>query len=253
MCDSGRIGERAAPSEAVFHRLPQEANTPRVFVQRFRSFHSPSHGTAVVIAIIFANAGKVVNHVDAMFLQQFRLANAGKFKQLRRLHCAGGKDDLSIGCGFDDSLALRVANAGRAAVFNENTMSQGSRGNGEVRARTRRVQECPSGAEPAAVLLRDLIDAEAFLGFAVVVWIARIAGLFAGLYPSIQQRVLLHHVRNVQFATVAAVVVASSLEMFGAFEDRQYILERPAAIAELRPGVVVQRLTTHVQHAVDGT
>ena len=47
--------------------------------------------------------------------------------------------------------------------------------------------------------------------------------------------------------------VPAALKPFGSLEVRQYVVKRPATIAKLRPGVVIERLTAYIQHAVDGT
>ena len=63
----------------------------------------------------------------------------------------------------------------------------------------------------------------------------------------------LDHVRHVQLAADTAEFVPAALEVLRAHEERQHFLVRPTPIAELRPGVVVQRLAPHVEHAVDRT
>src|SRR3546814_19824092 len=40
--------------------------------------------------------------------------------------------------------------------------------------------------------------------------------------------------------------------LFDMLENRQYVVPAPAGIALRRPGVVVGRLTAHINHAVDG-
>ena len=61
----------------------------------------------------------------------------------------------------------------------------------------------------------------------------------------------LAHLGHVQRPTLAAAVVAARLEMFRLLEVGQHLLIGPAAIAELAPGVVVERLAAHIEHAVD--
>ena len=57
---------------------------------------------------------------------------------------------------------------------------------------------------------------------------------------------------DLQRAVAAAVfVVGVALVAFHVAEDRQHLAIAPAAIAELRPGVVVLRLAAHEDHAVD--
>src|SRR4030095_8670606 len=51
--------------------------------------------------------------------------------------------------------------------------------------------------------------------------------------------------------TLAAAVVALAREVLGLLEIGQHALVRPAAVAELAPGIVVERLAAHIDHAVD--
>ena len=62
---------------------------------------------------------------------------------------------------------------------------------------------------------------------------------------------VLAHVGDVQRAALAAAVVAAALEMLRLLEVGQDLRIGPAAIAELAPGVVVERLAAHIEHAVD--
>src|SRR6516165_4438006 len=45
--------------------------------------------------------------------------------------------------------------------------------------------------------------------------------------------------------------IAARLVMLGFLEIGQYSFVRPAAVAELGPGVVVERIAAHIDHAVD--
>ena len=51
--------------------------------------------------------------------------------------------------------------------------------------------------------------------------------------------------------TTAVFVFTVALVALHVLEDRQHLAVAPAAIAELRPGVVVLRLAAHEHHAVD--
>ena len=55
-----------------------------------------------------------------------------------------------------------------------------------------------------------------------------------------------------QQAALGSIVVAAALVVFDFAENREQIVPRPAAIAQLRPGVVIARLTAHIDQAVDG-
>ena len=113
------------------------------------------------------------------------------------------------------------------------------------------IEEGARGGPAPALLLRHLVIAEPFLLAVVVVRIARTAFGRGRIDERIQQFGAFDHVGDVQQAAAAARFVAARLEMLGLAEIRQHRFVRPAAIAELRPGVVVERIAAHVQHAVD--
>jgi hypothetical protein len=121
----------------------------------------------------------------------------------------------------------------------------------QVGSSTRRVEESARRRPAPAVLLRHLVVAEALLVAVVVVDGARIALGDAGVDEGVEDLVLLVHVGDVELAALAAAVVAAALEMLGLLEVRQHRLVGPPAIAELRPGIVVERLSADIQHAVD--
>ena len=121
----------------------------------------------------------------------------------------------------------------------------------QVLPATRGIEEGACGGPTPALLLGNLIVSEAFLLAVVVVAIARIALGCGRIDERIKQFGALDHVGDVQQAAATARLVATWLEMLRLAEIRQDRFIRPAAIAELRPGIVVERVAADIQHAVD--
>jgi hypothetical protein len=78
---------------------------------------------------------------------------------------------------------------------------------------------------------------------------ARLGGIDEG----IAELVRLAHLGDVQQPTLTAAFIATAFEVFRLLEVGQHLLVGPATIAELTPGVVIERLAAHIEHAVDRT
>ena len=116
---------------------------------------------------------------------------------------------------------------------------------------TRGIEEGARRGPAPALLLGNLIVAEALLPAVVVVAIAWPALGCRGIDEGVQQFGALDHVGDVQQSATTARLVATWLEMLGLAEVRQHCVVRPAAIAELRPGIVVEWVASDIQHAVN--
>ena len=122
----------------------------------------------------------------------------------------------------------------------------------QVRAPARRVEIAHRGAHPTTAADRRLRHADAVLLRAVVVLRVGDADLAGRLDQRVVNRAALVVFADPQRPVAAAVfAVAVALVAFHLLEDRQHLAVAPAAIAELRPGVVVLRLAAHEHHAVD--
>src|SRR6185295_16127699 len=73
-----------------------------------------------------------------------------------------------------------------------------------------------------------------------------------GLEQAVVERAALVDFVDLQRARAAADLIRAATIALHAAEDRQHVLPAPAAIAELRPVVVVLPLAAHPHHAVDG-
>ena len=123
---------------------------------------------------------------------------------------------------------------------------------GQVRPSARRVEIAERGAHAPAVADRGLGHADPVLRRAVVVLGVADADFPGRLDQLVVDRAGFVVLSNLQRAGAAAIFfIAVPLVAFHVAEDRQHLPIAPAAIAELRPGVVVLRLAAHEHHAVD--
>ena len=126
----------------------------------------------------------------------------------------------------------------------------------EIGAAAHRTEEGARGVAPAPVVHRELVVADAFLIAAVVVGVARVAAgdrrLDEGVGHFVRLVLIGDHEGTAGGAGVADPGSGGALEVLGLAKVGQHGFVRPAAIAELGPDVVVERLTPHVEHAVDG-
>ncbi len=107
-------------------------------------------------------------------------------------------------------------------------------------------------AHAPALVDRGLRLHDAFLVLAVVVGVELEAGRHRRLEQSVIERVLVGHGRDLERAAGATAVAAVAVdEILDAGEQRRHLVPAPAAVAHLRPGVVVERLATHPDQPID--
>ena len=105
-------------------------------------------------------------------------------------------------------------------------------------------------AEPP--LARHLRIADAFLRLAIQVGAEREADLLRGFDEAMRQRQDGAVILDAQRAALAAILRIAALHVvLRLAEERQHVVEAPAAAAHLRPAVEVGRIAAHIQHAVD--
>jgi hypothetical protein len=108
------------------------------------------------------------------------------------------------------------------------------------------------GAATLAVLLRQLIDAEAFMLVGIEIFAQ------AELrFPRALQEYLLHRIAGARLVDAQrpalAVIFAVKIGIvFGALEVGQHVGERPAGIAERGPLIVVGAVPADIDHGIDG-
>ena len=173
------------------------------------------------------------------------------FQNARRLDRAARHDDLAV----DPRLALlavhRVGDADAALALEDHVGHQRVGFDFQVGPVAGRVEEGPRRRPAFAVLHRHLVVPEAFLGAVVVILVLREAARFGCVDEGVAERMRLAHLGHVKRPALAAAAVAAGLEMLRLLEVGQHLLVGPAAIAELTPGVVVERLAADIEHAVD--
>ena len=101
---------------------------------------------------------------------------------VRRGRCpTAAEQDLALAAHDDLVTATSVGHADRAVLVQQDAPYQCAGDDVQVLAIACRVQVSHRGGTPGPILLGDLVEAEAFLGPAVEVRVAAIAGLHAGL------------------------------------------------------------------------
>ena len=122
-----------------------------------------------------------VDDRDAEDLQEAGRADAGKLQKLRRVDRAGAEDDFAAGAGGLRAAVAEIFDADGAIAFEDDFGRQRIRLDADVLPLHGRAQEGAGGRHAAAVLGRDLVDADAFLGGAVEIRIEGQPGLLPGL------------------------------------------------------------------------
>src|SRR5262249_28326137 len=110
---AGADGERAAPQERVIEagaRLAVEA--AEMVVEGAGLPALEDHADLEVVLQVAADAGHLVQHRDAMLLQELAGADAGKLQQLRRVEGAAREDDLALGAGAAERATLAELDPG---------------------------------------------------------------------------------------------------------------------------------------------
>src|ERR1700736_6165392 len=124
--------------------------------------------------------------------------------------------------------------------------------NAQVGTSARWIEKGAGRRPTSAIFLRRLIISETVLVAAVVVGIAREPLGDSGLDKSVANLGVLAQRGDVERAAAApSVPAAARFIMLGFFEVWQNGVVRPTAVAELRPGVVVERIAAYIHHAVN--
>ncbi|MNN31296.1 hypothetical protein D3C81_1449830 [compost metagenome] len=212
---------------------------------------------------VLAHAGQVMHHGHAVPAQVRRRADAGRHQQLRRAERAGADDDLAARAQHHLGPIAPGQHAHRAAPFEQDPQHLRAGQHMQVRApavagavaHVAAVQVGARGVPALAVVLGHLVPAGALLLVAIEIVVAGQAGQFGGIDEMLAERVGRAEIADVEGAGAAVqriVVVAGHAGVaFGAAEDGQDIVPRPAVAAGGGPAVVVGRAAPHIDHGVD--
>src|SRR5258708_26332943 len=124
-----------------------------------------------MILQVLSAPGQMMGGGDAVLCQRGAVADARKHQELRALKRAGGKDHFAAGANLPDILALPVFNTDRAFALEQDAGGLRVGLDAQIPARCHEWMNVAARRAPAlAVLLRDLVGAEAFLllGFEVL-------------------------------------------------------------------------------------
>ena len=108
------------------------------------------------------------------------------------------------------------------------------------------------GTPALALVLRDLVQAYAFLVLAVEIAGNRQPGLPCRFQIACMEGAVTAQIAHMQRPLVAVPAVAVALVVFAEDEIGQHLVIRPAGVAERRPVVVIVAVAADVDHRVDG-
>ena len=122
---AGADREQSLPEQGVAHS-GADPLAPAVdhVVHRDRLGAAILDADLEVILKVFADAGHVGGHADAMRAQQRGRSEPGKLHQLRRVERAAGQDDLAAGAGSPRRAALPVFDPDRAPPLKQDAARQ---------------------------------------------------------------------------------------------------------------------------------
>ena len=141
---------------------------------------------------------------------------------MRRLHRTGRQDHLATAARLVRLAVLTVLDTHGALAFQQDARGVGLGLHAQVLAAARRIEKGARRGPAPALLLGDLVVAEALLLAVVVVRVARIAFRGGRIDKRIQQFGALDHVGDVQRAAAPPCFVPPRLEMFGLAKIGQY-------------------------------
>ena len=253
---AGRHRQHPATGKQIAQNLAGKAEPVGKLVDRDICLQPPGQARDVMVMEILADPGKGMARRNAVLGQQIGIADAGQLQDLWRLDGAGRQDDLASGLHRLVTAMPAEGNARRADTafpfeFNAGDMRMGD--HPQIGPPPRRIEIGFLRREPHAVLLRDLIGAEAVLAGAVIVGIVRVATTLGSLDQQVERRIAVAKPADIQRPATAMIfiILAGEFAMFGAPEIGKHVGIAPAAVATLRPAVIVGLLAADIEHRVD--
>jgi hypothetical protein len=126
-----------------------------------------------MVAQVFADARQRVANLQPQSPQALRLADAGQFKQLRRIERTSAHDHLARSAGLMHGATGAVADTDATLALEQNTLGQRARLDAEVRAPADRIEIAVRRAHAATVGDRRLAHGYAVLPGTIVVGVVR--------------------------------------------------------------------------------
>src|SRR5499427_3570410 len=205
-----------------------------------------------MIAQILSDAWKVVPHRDAQSLQALSVADTRELEKLRGGNGSRRHDHLARATRLAFNALHLVAHAYAARSFQDEGACQRVGLHGQVGPRSGRIEIASRRAHAPTAADRGLGHVDPFLVPPVVVAVGLEADALGGLKEAIVEPPALVDIGHLERPVAAAPRRIPAGVALHAPESGQHILPAPAAVAELRPVVVVLALSAHPHHAVDG-
>ena len=204
---------------------------------------------------VFTHAFPCYHHRNVQRLEQGGVTHAGELQQLGRVDGAAAQNHLTRGAHLHANPVVHHLNTDRTRRVRALKQHAGRQGTGaqkHVRALHGGAQVGHGGAPASALVNRHVHRTKTFLAVTVHVFGARVAGLLTGLDEGFVERVVTGSGAHVQWAAVAAVVVAPFGPCFGLAKVRQAMRVTPVGqVVAARPALVIQGVSADVDHAVD--
>jgi hypothetical protein len=180
-------------------------------------------------------------------------ADARQHQQLWRLQCAGGQHDLAARAERAQDAMLAHLDADRAHALEQDALDVRVRLDMQVPALSDVRQKIGTRCTAAlALFLRHLVNADSLLLDAIEVLRDRQAGLARRLDEAAMEGIVRTQVADPQRSAVAVPCIMHLFVVLAEPEVGQDIVERPAAVAECGPMIVVPAVAARIDHGVDG-
>ena len=246
-------GQHTLAAEQVAERLDGEARqAPHRQCEAGPAAVGGHHDDAGMVLEVAADPRQCDARRDAVSDQHRRVADPRQHQDLRRIDCAGTEHDFPARADRAYLIALPHLDPHGAAILDRHLQHRRVSHQRQVRPVDDGIEEGARAAQPLAAALVEMMKAETLGQRPVEVVAAVEPGLARGVEKGAGEAVRLPDPLDTQLAAGAVPRPGAIGEILVAQEEWQHVVPRPAAVAELRPVVVVGGLAPRVDHAVDG-
>jgi hypothetical protein len=229
--------------------LPQPA--PGDLVQGVGAPRAIDDARVEVILQVLADPRQIVDHYDAVLLQQLPRPDPGKLQQLRRVDRAARQQHLAPRPGSAHDPVLRIFEAYCALALEQHAVRQCADLDAQIGPPHCGAQISHGSAAAPHVADGDLQRSDTVLLGAVKVGVEFMARLLRPGNKGVMQFVAGPQIGDAQWTANAVMLVGAAFLVLGAAEIGQYVLIRPAGIAELAPQIEILLLATDVDEPID--